>query len=259
MLIVTFSLRFGVPQSATVEKHVDDIMAQQTREVILANPLCQQTRERGDFVIHKLTVDPAALEPELGSLMEKSDEVVLVGQSYSNMVAISPSGKDVAKYFDAKVLRSWKGSHKPGDTITYAIPDARLYCTASLRARVIFWTSPGIDWDGNLWGPNILFLRKSRADETQFLPGLRLTGGNGLQGAYVIPFDLHDASCVGFPPQAAEACRTRLDASQTPIFGPYLPDPLLKTFGGMPASRFLKEVQSEAESLGYAKPAEAAK
>jgi hypothetical protein len=245
------------PQEPAQEMHVDEITAQQTREVILASPLCQQTRERGDSVIHKVTMNSATPEPDLVSLMEKSDEVVLIAQSHRNTVAISSSGKDVATYLDAKVLRSWKGQHKPGDTITYAIPSAHLHCTASFPTPIIFLTCPGVDWEGNLWGPIILFLRQSRADETQFLPGLRLAGGNGLPGAYVVPFDPHDHSCEGFSPKETEACRTRLDTNQELIFGPYLSDPLLKTYDGMPASRFLQKVQSVARSLGYPAPAEA--
>ena len=259
-LIVFLAVRCGVSQSAPTEKHVADIMAVQTKEAILASPLCQQTREHSSSVSHWLAIDPATLAPDLASLMEDSDEVVLVGQSYSDTVAISPSGKDVAKYFDAKVLRTWKGSHKAGDIITYAIPIAYLRCGEPREGAPIFWAGPEADdWGGPLWGPKILFLRQSRGQEAQLIPGFRLTGGNGLQGAYVIPFDLHDSSCSGVLPGGAGGLRARLETSQTPISGPYLRDPLLKAYGGMPISRFLKEVQSEADSLGYRAHAEVPK
>jgi hypothetical protein len=252
----------SLAQQPTHEIHVNDIRAEQPQNVLLASPLCERARANGHAILHTFKVDPATLEPSLAELMEKSDEVVLVGQSWASYVGISPSGNDIAEYFDAAVLRSWKGSHKIGDMITYAIPSAHLNCSPSMVGEPVFLTfAEGGGWKGDPWGPKILFLRQSRGEEAQFIPGLRLTGGDGLQGAYMIPFPLHDSSCfavdLGHEHKHAEACRARVEASQIPISAQYRPDPLYKTYDGMSVSSFLQEVDSVARSLGYAAPAHA--
>jgi hypothetical protein len=258
-------------QSAAKEKHVKDIWAEQTREAQSASPLCQETiemrkRPKDSFNLHELKVDPATLEPNLESLMEKSDEVVLVGQDSASALAISPSGKDVAQYYDVKVLRSWKGSHKVGDTLTFAMPGGDLNClTPGIphQSWVDFVTivEGGPSGNGSLpWGGHILFLRQTHGDETPFLPGLRLTGGNGIQGIYTVPFSLHDQTCVATLPEDMKTCRAFLETSQIPVNAQYYAhDPLIKKYDGMPTSDFLRLVQSVADSLGYTSSAVATK
>jgi len=257
--------------STAKEKHVKDICAEQTRETQSASPLCQETiemrkRPKDSFNLHWLKVDPSTLEADLDNLMEKSDEVVLVGQDSSSALAISPSGKDVAQYYDVKVLHSWKGSHKVGDTLTFAMPGGDLNCpTPGIphQSWVDFVTivEGGPSGNGRLpWGAHILFLRQTHGDETPFLPGLRLTGGNGMQGMYTVPFSVHDDTCEAILREDIKKCSAFLETSQIPLNAQYYAhDPLIKKYDGVPASEFLREVQSVADSLGYATQASASK
>ena len=105
-----------------------------------------------------------------------------------------------------KVMRSWKGSHKVGDTLTFAMPGGDLNClTTSIPNKrwVTFATLTKDGWSGTgvLSPIQILFLRQTHGDETPFLPGLRLSGGNGMQGIYTVHFDLHDNTCMVILPK----------------------------------------------------------
>ena len=60
------------------------------------------------------------------------------------------------------------------------------------------------------------------------------------------------ADCTGGESRLA-TCLAALDTIQEPISVRYRRDPLKDKYDGMPAWKFLKEVQSIAESLGNAK------
>jgi hypothetical protein len=233
----------------------------QTPQVIQASPLCQQVREIGHHVRHIHEAAPETFESDLASLMEKSDEVVLVGFSPTSTTAITPSGEDLANYSDVTVLRTWKGAHKVGDTLTFGMPMGNFLC--SLKPQTSWGESDlslqtragGLDWKDS-YGPQILFLRWSKTDETQFIPSFRLTAGDGIQGMFVIRFSPtlggDSRYCNGVLDGSVEKCNAFLENGQFSVSVPYRLDPLFKKYNGMPLSNFLKEVQATADSLGYA-------
>lgn len=57
------------------------------------------------------------------------------------------SGKleDLVEYFDAKVLKTWKGSHQPGDVITFARPGGHARC-AQIDPDKRKWTPGFMTW-----------------------------------------------------------------------------------------------------------------
>ncbi|MDA4120402.1 MAG: hypothetical protein OK436_07420 [Thaumarchaeota archaeon] len=252
-VVVGMAAGCGLAQESAPVKHVRDIAAEQTEGVIVASALCQRVRASGHSLTHSPQVDPATLETDLAALMQKSDDVVLVSYFRNQMTALSPSGEDVISYHDVIVLRSWKGSYKVGDLLTYAEPlgavicEPRPYHSSSLTA----WTTTGGDnWDGpGSPGPTILFLRQSQGNEKQLLPGLRLTGGDGLQGLFIVQSPWTD-KCSGARPDDMSKCSAALDASQAPIKIRYRLDPLKRKYEGIAASSFLKEIQSAADSSG---------
>jgi len=180
----------GLAQQATPEKHVRDIRAEQPQAVISASPLCQQVRVAGHSEDHAPDVDPSTLESDISSLMEKSDEVVLGGAFTDSIHSFSPSGTDAVVYSDVRVLRSWKGSHKVGDLLTFGVPWGGVSCKLPGKRSPgigFFTLTGGSDWQGiDHGGPYILFLRYSRGNEGQTISGLRLTGGDGLQGLFEV-------------------------------------------------------------------------
>lgn len=268
VLVVGIAVGCGLAQKKAPEKHVKDIQAEQTQDVILASALCQRVRVDGNAYTDIRKVDPATLEANLSALMQKSDEVVLAGHSIGDTNAISPSGKDVVEYFDVKILRTWRGAHKAGDILTFAVPRASVYCgteTDTDRSSLVATTfTGGIDWKGiGHTGPWVLFLRHSRGVEAQLTEGLRLTGGDGLQGVFPILTEkdpeVYSADCTGILPGGMAKCDAVLEASHVPVSVPYRLDPLKEKYDGMPVASFLKEVQAVADSLGYTGPAESAK
>jgi hypothetical protein len=267
ILIIAAATGCGLGQQTAPEKHVKDIRAEQPQDLILASPLCQRARDNHVPLIHSYNVDKSTLEPDLASLMEDSDEVILGGAVDSTDV-ISPSGEEAIEYVDVIVLQSWKGSHKVGDVLTFAIPAGMVRCTASLASgEPQYWTIP--DGGGNLnCGLCILMLRHSRGDETQLTPGLRLTGGDGMQGMYDVnpvgpryPGPGFVKNCEGYRTSGdiRKGCVAFLKSSQTPVGIRYPADPLAKKYSGMPISKFMQEVESVADSLGYSAQAHAGK
>ncbi len=110
ILIVGVVASCGVAQEAPPEKHVKDIKAEQTQDMILMSPLCKKSEAahlpKPQFYAHLRDVNPTTLEKDLPALMQKSDEVVLVGRGNGETEAISPSGEDAILYIDGKVLRT---------------------------------------------------------------------------------------------------------------------------------------------------------
>ena len=273
-LILAMAVSYGPAQQTVPEKHVKDIEKEQPRTVITASPLCQRTMANPQAPNrHDYPVDRSTLAPDLKSLMEMSDDVVLTTESSNGVEAIAPSGDDVIEYTDVKVLRAWKGSHKAGDTVTYSIPQSYVRCSLapvdgggpqfSTNVGLGYWSWSGIS------EAYILFLRHAQGSETQLTPGLRMTGGSGLQGIYPVEFPIfsplikeshcqNDVSHDKYPDDP-KLCMEFLDNSDLPIKVPLTIDPLFKKYNGMQVSEFLDGVQKEADSLGYTPPNDSAK
>jgi len=236
------------------ERQVKDLWAEQTSDFVAASSLCQSVKLSGHSVQKVRDVKPESVEKSLDDLMRKSDEVVLVSWPNRSLDAVSPSGLDVIGYNDVIVLRSWKGSHRAGDSLTFAIPHGTLQCPGiSPPDHAAFTTMVGgFKWKP-LWGAQVLFLRHSNSDEAKLLPGLRPTAGDGLQGVFDIPFSLPatDQACYAVSPGTLETCNLLLETSQTPILVPYRLDPLVTKYDRMPVSDFLREVRSVAKSQAY--------
>ena len=109
-------------------------------------------------------------------------------------------------YYDVTVLPTWKGWHKVGDLLSFALPGGAVRCgmvppeygpddSAAVR--------PNFDWGDAAGGPYVLLLHESRGDETQVTPGLRRAGSDGTQGG------LH------FPPGTTIAINTTESVIQT--------------------------------------------
>jgi hypothetical protein len=265
-LFLATAIGYGLAQKTDSEKHVKDIRKEQPRTAIAASPLCQRTRENPQGPnMHEYKVDPSTMAPDLDSLIEKSDDVILTTALSDVYEAIAPSGDDVVQYMDVKVMRVWKGSHKPGDMVTFAIPFASVDCSPAAAgggARFASETGPGY-WVSlrGISESYILFLRHSQGNETQLTPGLRLTGGSGMQGMYPVQFPfgsqlMQESRCQNNIsgnkyPENAKLCMGFLESSDLPIATDFRLDPLLKKYDRMPISEFLKEVQDAADSLGH--------
>jgi hypothetical protein len=178
-LIVAATAGYAFGQQPAPEKHVADIEKEQTQAVIAASPLCQQAISNPpEANIHKYSIDRSTLAPDLKSLMEQSDEVILTAMPSSSIQAIAPSGNDVVAYIDVKVLRSWKGSHKPGDKVTFTgLTASSINCSPEPRLntgpRVTTLVGAGYVDGGQMKEANILFLRHAQGSETLLTPGLR--------------------------------------------------------------------------------------
>jgi hypothetical protein len=258
VLIAVVVIGYGLAQEPSSDKHVRDIRAEQPQSVISASPLCQQVRAAGHAEDDVRHVDPSTLETDLSLLMQKSDEVVLGGAFTSSLKALSPSGRSVVQYFDVRVLRSWKGSLNVGDLLTFGVPWGGVSCRLEPRkgsSLGFFTLTGGSDWLGIAsGGPWILFLRYSQGNEAQTISGLRLTGGDGLQGFFQVDRPKPGDDCYAVLPGTGLKCSTALDSSQEPISVRYRLDPLKEKYDKMPVSAFLKEVQSVANSVGGSKP-----
>ena len=79
--LIVVALGCGLMQASASEKHVEDVKAEQTPDMIAASALCRHLLEPGNHhdADTEPAVDPATLEADLSSLMLKSDEVVLLG------------------------------------------------------------------------------------------------------------------------------------------------------------------------------------
>jgi hypothetical protein len=272
VLFAAFTAVLGLAQQAAPEKHVKDVRAEQPQKFIAASPLCQHVKLGVSGYIHPLEVDSATLETDLYSLMRNSDEVILASNFTDEMDAIAPSGEDAVEYYDIKVLRTFKGSHKVGDQVTYSLPRGGVYCgpkplQGSASNSSATTATGGSDWGKiPLHGPYVLFLREARGEETQLTPGLRLAGGDGLQGMFALRDHYNNRTdkaaytdCLDALPGGAAKCIAELEASQEMVRIPYNLDPMKAKYDTIPVSSFLKEVQSIADSQGSAGSASAAK
>jgi hypothetical protein len=256
-------------QSASSKPSLSDIRAQWPQETIFASALCQRalddtgagpgpyTHTQKGWITQQYKVDPKTFVPDLNTLMEKSDEVILAGLDGNGAVLLSPSGKSVATYNEVRVVRSWKGPHHAGDTLVFGVPAGSLPCET---------TTPGIftrrfDVEGPyLSRPNlfVLFLRQTKGEETKLVQGLFPAAGEGVQGIFQIPVPVPpDISaedyCAGIGDVNVKNCDALMQTSQSPVMVfPYADDPLVKKYSGLPASDFLQEIQSVAAAQGLA-------
>jgi hypothetical protein len=133
-MVVAAALGTGRPQSAAQEIRLRDIKAQQPQVAISASAPCQRARESSRHSIYEFAaIDPKALVQDLNTLTEKSDEVILAG-ALDGASVISPNGNSTATYEDVRVIRSWKGSHHGGDTLTFGIPFGEVSCEPTVAS-----------------------------------------------------------------------------------------------------------------------------
>jgi len=265
ILIVAIAFGCGFAQQAAPDKRARDIEKEQPRKVITASPLCQRTMAHPETEsMHDHPIDRSTLAPSLTALMERSDDVILTSTSSKSAEAIAPSGDDVIEYQDVKVLRTWKGLFKPGDTVTFAFPWSSVQCSLapveSGGPTVYTTTGAGYwQWSG---APEayVLFLRRAQGVETLLTPGLRMTGGSGMQGMYPVQFPassplIKESHCQNDLsrdkyPEDPKLCLEFLENSDLPISIPLSIDPLFKNYNEMRVSEFLREIQDTADSLG---------
>jgi hypothetical protein len=267
LLAAAAALGTGRPQqSASHALSLSDIRAQWPQETIFASALCQRaledtgegpgafTHTQKGWITQPYNVDPKTLVEDLNTLMEKSDEVILAGLRDAAVV-LSPSGQSVATYEEVRVIHSWKGPHHPGDILVFGVPGGSLPCEPSspgIFTRRFDVGAPYLD-RAHLY---VLFLRQSKGNETKLVQGLFPAAGEGVQGIFQIAVPVPLASngedyCVGIWDVNVPHCEAILQTSQSPVVVPDR-DPLAEKYGGMPASDFLKEVQSVAGGQGLA-------
>lgn len=259
LLMVAAALGISPSPSGAQEVRLNDLRAQQPPVTIYASTPCRRAAEspRGRITEHG-TIHPGRLVPDLNSLMEKSDEVVLAGL-LDNQVLLSPSGESTATYYEVRVIRSWKGSHRAGDVLTFGKPGGLIHCKPLGPDNSFYWAEPaGSDWAvPSVPHVYVLFLRQSRDDEVKSVQGLRLAAGDGVQGMFLVqvpvPTNFDETYCALVPPGSVQHCDSFLLTSQSPVMDPYAGDPLAKKYVGMPASDFLREIQSVAATQGAAK------
>lgn len=256
ILLTLAALGTGRSQNATAELHLKDIRAQQPQEKLAASTLCKQAFESPlHGIIQRTSVDPNTLVQDLGALMERSDEVVLTGTPYRSSSVFSPSGESVTTYQNVQVIRSWKGSHNVGDTLTFGVPAGVVHCgmTDSRQSVYVSTMNGTAEWNIAYQGSYLLFLRHPQGKETELVQTLLPTAGGGLQGMFPISF-LNGApemnKCASLRSEALRWCDSFIETSQYPVIVPYLHDPLGKKYNGMPVADFLNVVRNLAADQG---------
>jgi hypothetical protein len=263
ILIFVFVFGCGFAQQAAPDKSARDIEKEQTRKVIAASPLCQRAMTHPETEsMHKYPIDHSTLAPNLTALMDRSDDVILTTIASRAVAAIAPSGDDIIEYEDVKVLRTWKGLFKPGDTVTFTFTYTSVPCSLGRSGdSPRFSTLTGADvfrWSG-INEAYVLFLRRAQGTERQLTPGLRMTGGSGMQGIYPVQFPsslsplVKESHCQNDYsrdkyPEDPKLCLEFLENSDLPISIPLSIDPLSKKYEGMRVSDFLREIQDVADS-----------
>jgi hypothetical protein len=249
-------------QQSPSQKRVAQIKAEQTPAVLAASPLCQWAQQqinkggplatlpdKRPILYQDLNYAHDSDSHDLKSLFDASDDVVLVIRG-SSTGAVAPSGASAITYYDAQVLRSWKGEHKAGDILTFSIPVGHVTCPAGHT----FTSDPSYEWNGNGLALNILFLRHANAAEAGITPDLRLTGGYGQQGMigiFLVKGQTPEPWACITPALSKKTmaqdiglCTAFLDASNDPVLFQSPRDPLAGQYDKMPVSTFLREVQS---------------
>jgi hypothetical protein len=60
--------------------------------------------------------------------MQNSEDAILASNFTDEIDALASSAEDAIEYYDVKVLRTFKGSHKVGDLVTCTLPRGGVYC-----------------------------------------------------------------------------------------------------------------------------------
>ena len=272
------------------EKHVTEIKADSEAKYpngYADSKLCRWAKAQDPPYSRFRWVHPdlATFAPSLSELMQRSDEVILVGVTLRTVTVLSASEENAVSYTDFRVLRSWKGSHKVGDLITIGSLSGVIHCGA--ETKEFSGTTPLFEGNAKYHavnpnygpdGPFVLFLTH---DKTVEIEGLRLAGGEGLQGGFNLrPSDITDVKspssscysasfdqtfCHAYPhyPKGAPAfcndaridqanivqCISILNSSKELMTERgFEEDPLRKIYGGNPVANFLKDLQRVAGS-----------
>ncbi len=172
ILVATVAIGYGLAQDADSEMHVTQIVAEDQAshpEGPSASIFCQEAHAAHLKYpyLHLYQVNPRALEKNLAELMQKSDEVVLGAFPIRSKFALSPSDDDAVTYSDVRVLRTWKGSYKPGDVLTFASPSGYVKCGPELNDQAGTFTGrddmTGPSHKYGEDGPEVLFLRRENS------------------------------------------------------------------------------------------------
>jgi hypothetical protein len=159
-------------------------------------------------------------------------------------------------YYDVTVLPTWKGPHKVGDLLTFALPGGAVRCgmlPPEYGPDDSAAVPPNFDRGDAAGEPYVLLLHESRGDQTQVTPGLRRAGGDGTPGLLALAAtndyrDKYDrerpTDCSAVFSGGGANCIAALDQSQETVKVRYRLDPLKTKYDGMPVPDFLKEVQS---------------
>lgn len=142
LFLTAAALGAAWPQSASRDLRLSDLKAKQLpEETIFDSAPCQRARKAPQHqIVQHPPIDPKTLMPDLNSLMEKSDHVVLA-LVRDSADRVSPSGESPVKYIEVRVIRSWKGSHRAGDILTHGWPGGRIPCDPEIHSAV--WVLPG--------------------------------------------------------------------------------------------------------------------
>jgi len=293
IFVMGFVVMSAFAQGQSVEKHVLEITAEfkaKYPQGLADSPLCQHGKQQHPPYSHLRVYepDPQTLASDLLALVRRSDEVVMVGTPLRAVTILSPSGENALTYTDARILRSWKGSHKVGDVLTFEMPEGFLFCGSGHLERfgtqVGPWPQAGYHTPSHAYspdGPYLIFLRQS--NEQPGITTLRLAGGNGVQGSFdLVPdqiiSDTHSPyeSCFrasydwgwchsyphGWSPQWCKQprvdmqniahCNAAIGAGKEAIFANGVDqDPLRNEYDGNSVSSFLRSVDSAAEKATH--------
>jgi hypothetical protein len=205
------------------------------------------------------TVYPNTFVPDLKTLMERSDEVVLADH-LDQVTVISPNSESTATYQAVRVIHSWKGAHPAGSTLTLGRRGGLINCSKIRGEEALFSAVPraklldGLDLSYFVY---VLFLKHAQDEQTKLVQGLLPAAGEGLQGEfhiYVPSWPFHaDRRCWGVLQTdkvsgSLQDCYSYLRSLTSPVWMEYEFDPLAAKYYGKPASGFIEAVQIEANS-----------
>jgi hypothetical protein len=123
-----------------------------------------------------MSVDSTQIFTDMGAMMAKSDEVLVV-HILSNSGQLAPSGQAPITVYKAQVLQTLKG--RTNDTISFSVPFGMVAFDSKTRA---YTRIPQFHPFRN-GGRYMVCLRFSQGAERQTTPGYRLTG-SGVQGGF---------------------------------------------------------------------------
>ncbi|MGO9270285.1 MAG: hypothetical protein ACLQOO_08550 [Terriglobia bacterium] len=212
--LVALNLLAVVGLAAPQQKPLAPALHEAAKEHLRAmqtSPLRQRAIAAGGELrdVHK--ANPANLAGDLPSLMQKSDEVLIV-HILGNSCQVSPSGEDPITVYEGEVLRKYKG-YTVGDRIAFSVPVGGVEFDPKTRASTaVEGFRPMLNGERYL-----LFLHFARGDERKLAAGLRLTG-DGVQGAFKL--------------------------EEEKVYAAYHEDSLWRKYRGVGVPQFLNDVES---------------